>query len=51
MNLLIAQTLIEVMQGRLEVVAAQPADAANTSAAQNLTRLQFSLPLVPIETT
>ena len=51
MNLLIAQTLIEVMQGRLEVVAAQPTDAANTSAAQNLTRLQFSLPLVPIETT
>ncbi|MBD2542035.1 sensor histidine kinase [Coleofasciculus sp. FACHB-SPT36] len=51
MNLLIAQTLIEVMQGRLEVVAAQPADASNTSAAQNLTRLQFSLPLVPIETT
>ncbi|MFE1748749.1 sensor histidine kinase [Coleofasciculus sp. H7-2] len=51
MNLLIAQTLIEVMQGRLEVVAAQPADASNTSAAAHLTRLQFSLPLVPIETT
>ncbi|MBD1941463.1 sensor histidine kinase [Coleofasciculus sp. FACHB-712] len=51
MNLLIAQTLIEVMQGRLEVVAAQPADAADPSGGENLTRLQFSLPLVPIETT
>ncbi|MBD2742725.1 sensor histidine kinase [Coleofasciculus sp. FACHB-1120] len=51
MNLLIAQTLIEVMQGHLEVVAAQPTDASIPSAADNFTRLQFSLPLVPIETT
>ncbi|MEP0875522.1 HAMP domain-containing histidine kinase [Funiculus sociatus GB2-M2] len=51
MNLLINQTLLEVMQGRLEVVAGQPADTPATSAPANTTRLQLSIPLVTPETT
>lgn len=51
MNLLINQTLLEVMQGRLEVVEGQPADTPATSAPENLTRLQLSIPLVTPETT
>ncbi|MBD1935046.1 MULTISPECIES: sensor histidine kinase [Cyanophyceae] len=50
MNLLINQTLLEVMQGRLEVVAGQPADTPATSAPENLIRLQLSIPLVTPET-
>jgi len=46
LNLLIAQTVVEVMQGRLELVAVSNDEAATSS---DVTRLQCSLPLATPE--
>jgi hypothetical protein len=50
LNLLMNQTLIEGMHGRLEVVAASQDVATSNQAAINLTRLQCSIPLMLPET-
>ncbi len=49
-TLLMVQTLLEVMQGRLEVLPVSDEDAGGDSADQNLTRLQCSMPLGTPET-
>lgn len=46
LNLLIAQTVVEVMQGRLELVAVSDGEAATS---EDVTRLQCSLPLATPE--
>lgn len=45
LNILINQILIEMMAGRLEVVAVPPEDASGESATANSTRWQCSIPL------
>ena len=49
MQLLMNQTLIEVMQGQLEVVAL-PAENSSTATPGNFTRIQVSMPLASPET-
>lgn len=45
LNLLMAQSIIEVMQGRLELVAAPSEELAGEAASEFVTRLQCSMPL------
>ena len=47
LNLLMVQTLVEVMQGRLELVAVSSEDA--DAATENVTRLQCSMPMATPE--
>jgi signal transduction histidine kinase len=48
--LLMAQTVIQVMQGRLEVLPISEEDSAGSSDAESSTRLQCSIPLATAET-
>ncbi|NET56597.1 MAG: HAMP domain-containing histidine kinase [Symploca sp. SIO2E6] len=51
LNFLMAQTLIETMQGHLQVVPVSEEDSqSNPAKDQNLTRLQYSMPLTTAET-
>lgn len=45
LNLLIAQSVIEVMQGKLELVATSSEEIASEAASEPVTRLQCSMPL------
>ncbi|AFZ16157.1 sensor histidine kinase [Allocoleopsis franciscana] len=52
LTLLMAQTLVEVMQGKLEVLPLSDEELAATSATENFIRLQCSMPLAipePVE--
>ncbi|NEQ06710.1 MAG: HAMP domain-containing histidine kinase [Moorea sp. SIO4E2] len=44
LTLLMIQTLLEVMQGRIEVLAVPSEEAHNDTSAENLTRFQVSIP-------
>lgn len=48
LNLLMVQTLVELMQGRLELVAVSSEDSAD-AATENVTRLQCSIPMATPE--
>jgi hypothetical protein len=50
LTLLMIQTLVEVMQGRLEMVAVSSEETAGQSTTENVTRLQCSMPLATPET-
>lgn len=50
LTLLMVQTIVEVMQGRLEVLPLSPGEGVAYSATDTLTRLQFSMPLGTPET-
>lgn len=47
LNLLSSQSLMEMMQGHLEIVSSE--EAAGGSTAQNITRIQCTIPLMPPE--
>jgi hypothetical protein len=49
LNLLIAQSLLEVMQGRLEVLSASGEEPSSDSPNQKITGIQFSMPLGTLE--
>ncbi|NER45231.1 MAG: hypothetical protein F6J92_00625 [Symploca sp. SIO1A3] len=51
LNFLMAQTLIETMQGNLQAVPVSEEDrSSNAASDHNLTRLQYSMPLTTLET-
>jgi len=45
LNFLMVQTLIETMQGHLQVVAVSDEDSQSNAGEKNLTRLQYSMPV------
>lgn len=49
LNLIMVQTLVEVMQGRLELVAVPGEDSASDAATESITRIQCSMPLATPE--
>ncbi len=50
LTLLMVQTLVEVMQGRLEVLTLSSEESTGDSASKNLTRFECSIPLAAPET-
>jgi hypothetical protein len=50
LNLLIAQSLLEVMQGRMELLSTSAEEPSNTPTKEKTTRIQFSMPLGTLET-
>ena len=50
LNFLMVQTLIEAMQGRLQVLPVLDEDKQTNATSENLTRLQYSMPLTTPET-